>query len=43
MDILEVLRTQILLDYPMITEEELVSRLKVAADMLRLNTFRNYR
>lgn len=43
MIILEVIRTQILLDYPQITEEELVSRLKVAADMLRLNTFRNYR
>jgi len=43
MNILEVLRTQILLDYPQITEEELQSRLKVAADMLRLNTFRNYR
>jgi hypothetical protein len=43
MDILEVLRTKILLDYPHITEEELVSRLKVAVDMLRLNTFRNYR
>lgn len=43
MDILEVLRTQILLDYPQITAEELASRLQVAMDMLRLNTFRNYR
>ena len=43
MNVLEILRAQILLDYPQITEEELVSRLKVAADMLRLNTFRNYK
>jgi hypothetical protein len=42
MNILEILRTQILLDYPHISEEELISRLRVAADMLRLNTFRNY-
>jgi hypothetical protein len=43
MNILEVLRAKILSDHPEITEEELLSRLKVAADMLRLNTFRNYR
>ena len=43
MDILEVLRNQILLEYPEITAEELDARLKVAVDMLRLNTYRNYR
>lgn len=41
MNILEALRLQILKDYPEISEEELKSRLLVAVDMLRLNTYRN--
>jgi len=43
MDILEVLRTKILMQYPDISAENLAVRLGIAMDMLRLNTFRNYR
>lgn len=43
MDILQILRTRIRYDYPNITEEEMIVCLKVATDMLRLNTFRNYK
>ena len=41
MNILEVLRARIIRDFPHITEEELAIRLKIAAEMLRFNNYRN--
>jgi hypothetical protein len=42
MDILDVLRSRIIEEFPEITGEELESRVQFAIDMLRFNNYRNY-